>query len=92
MKEIEIDTKICAWSLLVEKAYAKMNGSYYAIAGGLTSNALADLTGGFCDHLNIAEHRDSHIDSLWKQLYGFNERGYLLGAGTPGEDDSLSTA
>ena len=80
--------KLSAWALLVEKAYAKMNGSYYSIAGGLTSNALADLTGGFADHLNISEHRNSNLESLWKQVLEYNRRGYLLGAGSPGEDDS----
>jgi hypothetical protein len=34
------------WPLLIEKAYAKMYGSYANIEGGLVDAALADLTNG----------------------------------------------
>ena len=34
------------WPMLIEKAYAKMYGSYPSIDGGLVDEALADLTNG----------------------------------------------
>ena len=41
--------------MLVEKAFAKIYGSYYRIEGGIVSNALTDLTGGFSSYMLISE-------------------------------------
>ena len=63
---------------LVEKAYAKLCGCYYALERGNESDALVDLTGGValtmdlrCPQLPRAE--------LAARLSAFQERGYLLG-------------
>ena len=42
------------WTLLVEKAYAKLKGSYEAIVGGHPGEALALLTGGTSGHTLLA--------------------------------------
>lgn len=48
--------------MLIEKAYAKMYGSYRNIEGGLVDTAFADLTNGAPDRYDLT---DENI----KQMY-----------------------
>ena len=61
-----------AWVPIVEKAYAKLHGTYQALAGGTVDYALRDLTGGrveTVDTLSEEEKMDSSCkDKMWDKL------------------------
>lgn len=77
------------WALILEKAYAKLHGSYFSLRGGYSCEALQDLTG--CPTLSLPFDDDdvkSRIDSntFWEEIKTFEDEGYLLSVSTPGED------
>ncbi len=51
---------------LIEKAYAKLHGSYEGIEGGMPIEAMVDLTGGLAERYEL-KHSDTH-KTLYKYL------------------------
>lgn len=43
------------WPALLEKAYAKFYGSYSAIHGGISTEAMVDFSGGVIERINLKE-------------------------------------
>ncbi|GAB6033052.1 hypothetical protein CHUAL_012668 [Chamberlinius hualienensis] len=56
------------WPALLEKAYAKLHGSYEALKYGCSLDGLADLTGGITESINVRQDPNSCCRMLGKVL------------------------
>ncbi len=59
------------WTALVEKAYAKLHGTYEALKGGTTCEAMVDFTGG-CSEMYQLKERDCPGDLMTIMLKAFD--------------------
>lgn len=67
------------WAILLEKAWAKLHGSYQRMEGGLPSNAMFALTGKPC-----WRHIHKYADDLFGLIKSYEDRHFVMVAGTSG--------
>ncbi|KAJ9524597.1 hypothetical protein QJQ45_024188 [Haematococcus lacustris] len=65
------------WPSYLEKAYAKLHGSYYGLEGGSVCDCLVDLTGGVACKIAL-DNPSSPTDQLWLQLLGWLSAGGVV--------------
>lgn len=66
------------WSSLLEKAYAKLHGSYKALEGGLTIEAAVDFSGGIPEMISLQDTKMAP-ERLFYIMSKADSRGAFMG-------------
>ncbi|CAM1329411.1 Uncharacterised protein g10003 [Pycnogonum litorale] len=72
------------WVSLIEKAYAKLHGSYESLGGGQSMDALVDLTSGLAERYDLAEYQTDNR-TLYKILYSGGLSGAFMTCSRQGD-------
>lgn len=82
------------WPILLEKAYAKLHGSYEALSSGRPEQGLVDLTNGISESIDFEDEEFKQMrnnGTFFQKLKTFVLNGYLLAASSEGSDDTDRT-
>jgi len=80
------------WVVLLEKAYAKVHGSYCQLRSGFLSHGMSDITGCPTKDYRFPKERhdyyqiEDYADDLWNTLSAADVKGFIMCASTPGVD------
>ena len=78
--------------MVLEKAYAKLHGSYDALEGGSIADGLVDLTGGAPEEISLHSPEGKKMyesGELWKRLLRFEEEKWLAGCAHVRDDGKV---
>ena len=81
------DEKHEIWPSVIEKAYAKFQGGYDKIEGGLCNDAFVNMTGGVGEFIQFSNEVGT-AESLWETLKLYHAERYMLASGSHGTDDN----
>ena len=63
------------WPMLLEKAYAKVFGSYQRIESGTMMESLQVLT---CSFVDLYDHAKTEINELWQQILSADRQEFIM--------------
>ena len=70
------------WAILIEKAYAKLHGSYERISGGLSHDALRDLTFAPAIMIPGVEFKQKDPEEAWRIVNEADHNKWIMCTGT----------
>ena len=73
------------WTALLEKAYAKLDGSYESLKGGRTCEDMVDFTGGVSEFFDLRKV----LPNLFSIMLKASQRGLLMGCSIDADPNQL---
>ena len=72
------------WAMLLEKAWAKLNGGYSNIVGGIVSEPICALTGFPTEYLS---HKNAEEEDIYQKIEEGNKEGCIMSSASKGTDE-----
>ena len=72
------------WAILLEKAWAKLNGGYSNIIGGIVSEPISSLTGFPTEYLS---HKQLEEDEIYEKIEVGCKEGNIMSSASKGNDE-----